>query len=186
MKKLVSLVAVLVVVALVVMLVVKNDGSQLVQAVLDDDFAQVRALIASGVDVNAKDDGGYTPLHMASGARPEITIALLEAGADVHMKDSDDMTPLHTLASYGKPIIVKALLEAGADVNVKDSRYGLTPLHVAAWHSEHSATITALIKAGSKVNMKDNSGNTPLNYADANQTASREAIIKLLKARGAR
>ena len=46
------------------------------------------------VDVNARDERGYTPLHWAAFAStPAEVLALLDAGADAKAKDDMDKTP---------------------------------------------------------------------------------------------
>jgi len=47
-------------------------------------ITDVRRLLAAGANVNAKDKGGYTPLHLATWAeQSEVVKVLLAAGADV-------------------------------------------------------------------------------------------------------
>lgn len=56
-------------------------------AALNVDSGPLKALIAAGANVNAKDKEGATPLHMAAFAtRTEHARLLLEAGADVNAK----------------------------------------------------------------------------------------------------
>ena len=57
---------------------------------------QVQEFLDLGVDVNAKDDDGFTPLHAAAGhnVNPEVITVLLKAGADVNAKNSQGKTAL--------------------------------------------------------------------------------------------
>ena len=88
----------------------------------------VKQHLAAGVDVNAKDKYGLTPLHHAAWqGRNEIVELLIANGADVNAKDVDGGTPLHEAASDGRKEVVELLIDNGADVNVKDDR-GMTPL----------------------------------------------------------
>jgi ankyrin repeat protein len=52
-------------------------------------------LIGNGADVNAKNDGGFTPLHgEAVGGSKEVGELLIAKGADVNAKMEDGDTPL--------------------------------------------------------------------------------------------
>ena len=59
------------------------------------DIKTVKQHLTAGADVNAKDIGGFTPLHHAAvNGHKEITELLIAAGTDVNAKDKEGKTPL--------------------------------------------------------------------------------------------
>ena len=74
----------------------ESHSELLLQAVIDGNVKEVKQHLASGADVNMKDDArGKTPLHFAAGnGQKEIVESLLAAGADVNAKMNNGMTPL--------------------------------------------------------------------------------------------
>jgi ankyrin repeat protein len=117
-----------------------------------------------GVDVNAKDDDGSTPLHEAAQRGHKETAELLIAeGADVNARTGGwmNVTPLHRTETKE---IAELLIANGADVNAKDGT-GWTPLH---WTAETGRKEIAelLIEKGADLNAKDDAfGWTPLHIA---------------------
>ena len=86
--------------------------------------AAIATLLAAGADVNARNGGGATPLHVASGrwGRPAIVEFLVEAGADLHARDERGRTPLQV--AVGEAAIAR-LLELGADSTLVDDSSGV-------------------------------------------------------------
>lgn len=75
-----------------------------------------------GIIINAVDDRGNTPLHLAaSNGREEIVRKLITAGADSKLKNSDGYTPLLRACAQGESACVKALLESGSSASEVDS-----------------------------------------------------------------
>ena len=65
------------------------------QAAKDGNIKAVKQHLADGVGVNAKQQDGFTPLHLAAFTdRMEVVELLIENGADVNAKDEDGGTPL--------------------------------------------------------------------------------------------
>ena len=61
----------------------------------------LKQAIADGADVNAKSDGGWTPLHQAaSKGHKEVAELLIEKGADVNGKDDSGGTPLDVAIEF--------------------------------------------------------------------------------------
>ena len=85
--------------------------------------ASVRTLLDAGAAVNARDEGGWTPLHLATGLSrsPAVVQTLLDAGARLDARDERGRTPLHWAAvSNDTPAVVQALLDAGANPAARD------------------------------------------------------------------
>ena len=92
----------------------------------------VKSLLGQGVDVNAKEEDGWTPLHHAVfwSNNVDILKCLVSRGADVNAKNNDGETPLHFVAGRRKNVdMLKYLISVGADANAKD-KFGKMPLHV--------------------------------------------------------
>jgi len=81
-------------------------------------IAGVQNLLNSGMDPNAQDEYGYTPLIEAVIEENLSLVKLLLAnGATVHGEDILGCTPLQWAADSAHEVIVKFLLEKGADPN---------------------------------------------------------------------
>lgn len=90
-------------------------GDDLVRAAFGGDLPRVKALLAAGSDVNAKDGDGGTALMMASQkGRQEVVRALLEAKADVNARAGNGTTALILALKKGHQEIVQLLKSAGA------------------------------------------------------------------------
>ena len=80
----------------------------------------LKRIITLGVDVNAKDYYGNTPLHYAARQKsPELIEMLLNADAEIDSLNKDGLTPLH-LMLLKKPHNLKAIdifLSHAADID---------------------------------------------------------------------
>lgn len=93
------------------------------EAVRTGNAQEVNRLISadSGV-VNAVNELGSTPLHIAAGiSSPDIAGLLLNKGAAVNAKDHDGATPLHIAAFTRHKATLELLLAKGADVHATDN-----------------------------------------------------------------
>ncbi|KAL3846903.1 hypothetical protein ACJMK2_017853 [Sinanodonta woodiana] len=91
----------------------------------------LKCLASGSVDVNARDNAGYTPLHECC-ARGDLVIArhLLNHGADVNCCSQDGIRPIHDAVETDQVETVRMLLSYGADPCI--STYaGKTPLKLA-------------------------------------------------------
>ena len=136
-------------------------GTPLHQAVRQGDVAAVERLLAQGADVNATDEYGRTPLHLADD--PKIAEMLLAKGASLNAPDNTGNTPLHIAAVYGNVEVMKLLIVKGAEVNARAPVSGWTPLHSAALQGQLEAA-KVLLAAGADPNAKASLGDTPLHF----------------------
>lgn len=157
----------------------------LVTAALMGDEARVAALLDTGVNPNATDTLGFTPLHRAvyPFGRKAVVDRLLVAGADVKACETNGMTPLEWAVEKDNADIVSALLQAGADPAVRDRRDRSTPLHRAARRGNARVVETLLChQIGVNPEAKDKDGHTPFDLAIQNNHADVAALLQVASA----
>lgn len=116
----------------------------------------VEILIAAGVDINARNKAGKTPIDMNTEYNSNL---LREAGA----LTSDEVVQqelnfnLLLAVTYNDIEATRHLVNNGANVMIKD-RFGNTLLH----YSKTAVIISTLIQEGVGINTKNNFGETPL------------------------
>jgi ankyrin repeat protein len=136
----------------------------------------IELFLKAGVDVELKNQVGWTPLMVSAfmGSEEGATL-LLNAGANVHARDDLGYGPVHWAALQGYPNVVAMLLQKGADANVKSNK-GLTPLLQAAARG-HGEVVQLLLSKGAAVNEADIQGWTPLHKAVSNKHLD---VVRLL------
>ena len=179
----VSVVPLLVVLALGVPTVARAGADDpLIEAVKSTDTAGVRALLAQGVDVNARQGDGATALHWAAHRNDlETTAVLLGAGADANAANELGATPLWLACVSGGGALVERLLDAGANPNAALSS-GETVLMSAA-RAGNADAVGLLLAHSADANVAEGSrGQTALMWAVAQQHAD---VARMLVEHGA-
>ena len=130
--------------------------------------------------MNALDNNGSTPLHLADSKR--AAGLLLEHGANVNLRNGQGQTALHKASLRCYPTIIRLIVNHGADVDAQDND-GSTPLHLliskVPMNSEapddseivigselRRTVIKQLLKHGASVHKENNRGETPLQVAE--------------------
>lgn len=142
---------------------------------------KVRALLAAGADVNAR-ERRYGKTALMGVSSPEVAAVLLAAGAAVDGLDRTGQTALFYAAMNGNVPMIEALLRAGANVNARSDSGG-TALMEAASNGQPEA-VRALLAAGADAKLKDGNGDALWYARRPNEDADREgaaACVKLLQ-----
>jgi len=137
------------------------------EAAADGTVQDVAFFVKNGANVNAKNDGGSTPLLHAAyhNSSVEVIKYLVSQGADVNVKNNHDYTPLHEVILHsGNVEVLEYLVSQGADVNVKNNN-GYTALHFVVMYIGNVEVLKHLISQGADVNVISNWNTTPLDLA---------------------
>jgi hypothetical protein len=130
------------------------------------DMASMKRMLDAGLDPNAHDSAGYTPLIAAARAGHAEMIRLLTSrGADPNLRDAavNAWTPLLHAIHKSQPAAIATLLDAGADPNATDTS-GTTPLMMAAGYGD-TAIVKILLAHNANPRIATTDGLTALDLA---------------------
>ncbi len=159
-----------------------EDTTYLHESAKQGNLTQVKGLLESGVEIDARDGFQRTSLHWAvNRGHTPVARFLIEKGADVNARDRDAFTPLHLATQLVQRDIAELLINHGAELDAKEKSWGKTPLHfVAQFGPESMAAL--LLEKGAPIAVRDNLKLTPLHYA---ALSGQKGIAQLLIDKGA-
>lgn len=136
------------------------------KAVENDNNEAVRVFLSSGVDLEVKDERGWTPLLIATAnGKGSLAQLLIHSGARTTARDINGFTPLHWAALLGMTNIVVLLISKEVDVN-SQSKFKWTPLMQACTRG-HLSVCSLLIAAGANWELANSDGATALQIASS-------------------
>jgi ankyrin repeat protein len=150
-------------------------------ATLGNDTETIRLLLDAGIDPNAADLPGISPLMMAAGwnGNTRAVQMLLAKGADPKAvsrpvmglpakngaSEFGSLTALIMAAPFGPPELIANLLDAGSEANARDVR-GMTPLMLAvATDHQDPAVIKLLMAHQADPSLKSKIGDSAIDWA---------------------
>lgn len=136
-------------------------------------FKEIRRLLMSGADPNARDIRLNTPLHHAvernNSDALKIVHLLLKYGAKPSLANEFGDHPIHDAALFNEePAVHETFLEYGADVNSRGEGDN-TALHKAVWSNKNLDIFKVFLKKGADLTAKNKAGLTPLELAENNK-----------------
>jgi ankyrin repeat protein len=157
-------------------------ASDVADAVMQRNAAELKRLIAARADVNEPQPDDTTALHWAAyHGDTAAASALLRAKAKPDARTGTGMTPLAMAAEAGHEEMVRLLLKARADPNLTLTN-GETPLMMAA-RNGNVAVIGQLLSRGAQIDATEKlRGTTALMWAAANGNTD---AVRLLVKKGA-
>jgi uncharacterized protein len=139
----------------------KQGSTPLLLAVMNDDLAATRQLLAHGARADAANRYRVTPLYVAAlHGNIEMMAALLAAGADPNGGAPSGETLLMICAQSGDVKAMQRLIDAGARVDAREPGFNQTALMLAA-RSNSADAVALLIGKGADINARTTIGETP-------------------------
>ena len=131
-------------------------------------FEQISSLTNRHMDINYKDENGYTALHYACDeGNLKIVEILLNANCDPNLKNNDKETPLHLASKRGYFDINKKLIENGALLDIYDSKKN-SPIHYVCQYNYIELLIYFLTKLP-QIEVKNIYGKKPIDLTTNNE-----------------
>lgn len=144
-----------------------SKADDLLNAIENQNVAQVDSLVRYGIDPNLNVSiYNTTPLiHAVDTSTVDIVDKLIKHGSEVDVVDNFGTTPLIYSLKANKADIASLLIKNSRNINLKDDK-GVSALHYAA-KTGNEALFVQVLQKGGNLRDVDRSGNNALFYAIA-------------------
>lgn len=138
-----------------------------------------RLISTAGLEIDATDESGRTPILVAAdNGQAALVELLIRNNANLDRMDDAGSSAVLLAAERGHAEVVRALIKAGANVEQLDAS-GQSALHLAAWNGADEV-VSELLSFSDLLDLKTQTGYTALHAAAWNGHA--QVIRKLLEA----
>ncbi len=147
----------------------RNTNVLMLYAAINPDIEVLKALLDTGIEINASNEAGYTALMFASAYNtPEVVQFFIGQGADIKATATKEkINTLHIASLFNpKPDVIDVLLKAGFAIEGK-TKSGFTPLLLAASDNRNFEVAGRLAEKGADKGAYDNKGRTALKIIEA-------------------
>jgi ankyrin repeat protein len=161
--------------------------SEIMQAISEDNYLQVKKLIKDGVDLNQiienEDNENDEPLIFYALHKKcsfDLLKLMIDNGVDIEYTNREGVSLLDEAIVHGNIEFITYLLkEKKLDVNKTKRKSGLTPLIQAACYGNIDL-VKLLISFGADINKSDNLNLTAIDYARKLQQKKMHEFLKNL------
>ncbi|KAL9131147.1 MAG: hypothetical protein Q9217_000848 [Psora testacea] len=139
----------------------------------------VTILVNAGMDIDARNCYGRTPIFQAVGSGHEETVRVfLEKGANVNTIDNEGWSVLHIAVFSGHISISALLLDYGAKINYDVD--GITPLHIAVLRKSIDF-VELLLEYDADITVCNDVGGTALEFLQFHEQGQAHNVLQNLR-----
>lgn len=160
-----------------------QEQKELIAAARGGDVEGIKAIIATGFDVDCELKYGSSALMLAAAkGHEEVVQVLAAAGAKVNRRNRFGSTALLEATEKGHLGVLKLLVQLGAEINLPHNN-GNTAIFVATTHRDRK-TIKMLLELGADPEVKNFDGWSARSWAEAESDLTIQALFGIRKADG--
>jgi ankyrin repeat protein len=145
---------------------IKKEGKDLWMHAKEGNLAEMKEILATGVDIDSIDGNGCTALILASqNGKLECIQELIRLGADVNFQNCDGSTSLMLATRHLE--CIQELIRSSADINLQNNCGD--PAFIYAVQNGKLECLQELIRSGADINHQNKKGYTAVMFASQNE-----------------